>query len=100
MLLLADFGWDYAGQAVIVTRKQLSQLLGQYVSGELSSAKLEFWANCVEGRDDIAYEGADQSAIEELIFELANPALTRPLTPERANELLVSLNAEIQRMQR
>jgi hypothetical protein len=91
MSLLAGFGWDYNGRPVIVARERLIQLLAKYLRGELSTAQLEFWANCVEGRDDLAFEAADQSIIEALIFELANPALTQPLTLERARQLLASL---------
>ena len=94
MPLLADFGWDYAGTPVVLTRQQLIRLLHQYINGKLSAAKLEFWANCIEGRDDIAFEIAAAPGIEALVFELANPALTQPLTMERAKAILAELERD------
>jgi hypothetical protein len=91
MPLLAEFNWDYDGQPVILTRQHLMRILRQFLSGELPPSKVEYWANCIEGRDDIAFETTSQSAIDALIFELANPALTQPMTAERAEDLLSKL---------
>jgi hypothetical protein len=49
---------------------------------------VERWANLIEGREDISFEGKHEKWIAETVYELANPALTAQLDITRARELI------------
>jgi len=78
--------WDSVVSLVTLEQEHLKSVLRRYRDNELSSEDVEFWANTIEGRDDISYEPS--SAAGRLLHELANPGVTVPLTPERVAALL------------
>lgn len=81
---LRAFGWDSDEELVVLTRADAIGVLRRFQAGGFSAEDVEQWADAIEGRDDIGFEPHAQSLLGELLFELANPALTEPLTPELA----------------
>ena len=79
---LNEFSWDSAEELAILDPQHLVNLLHRFLAGDLSSEDVEGWANAVEGQDDIGYEDAFEDELKECIFQLANPELGYPLTPE------------------
>ncbi|WP_189375993.1 hypothetical protein [Thermomonas carbonis] len=64
-------------------------VLIRFLAGELSVTDVEDWANAIECREDI---GLDQeSLMASVVFELANPLITRPLTRQSATDLVSKL---------
>lgn len=89
---LAAYGWDSDGPLAELKSSHIHHALHRYLQAELSAVQVAEWANAIECREDIAYEPS--SLAGETIFELANPELTLPLSPERAGELMQLLSAD------
>jgi len=87
---LAAYGWDAPNPLVVLDAIHISSLLSRFMAGELSSAEVEDWANCIECRDGIEYDSS--SAVGLTLHELANPLLTRPLTQQSAAALVANLS--------
>ena len=85
---LAAFPWDSDTELAFFSVGHAANLLKRFVTGNTTASEVENWANAVEGRDDIGFESANEQLLREFVHELANPLITRPLTPERAIELL------------
>jgi hypothetical protein len=81
---LRQFPWDSDAEVVTLIRDDMIRILDKYLSGELSNASVEEWANALESRDDVRYEPLLGDTLRRIIFELANPLLTAPLQPARA----------------
>lgn len=88
---LSTITWDYEGDGVELKASYVVNVLERYLQGELSSQEIELWANQIEGRDDVWFEVCSAHEIEEVLYELANPVLTQPLSFGRAAELLETL---------
>jgi hypothetical protein len=86
LIELKRLEWDSEAPLVTLKVKHLVSTLRRYLAGQLSCKDVEIWANAIEMRDDIGYE--PDTIAGQLLHELANPLLTVPLTPERAEELL------------
>lgn len=87
---LSRFGWDSEKELVTLTSVHVVSILERYIKGELSSEYVNAWADAIEGRDDIGWErGA--SHLKDAVFELANPALSRRLSPLAARRLIALL---------
>lgn len=89
---LSKFDWD-SDELVVIEIDHIRQALKRYISGELTEAIIENWANAIECRDDVGLSEESEDVIAALIHELANPDLTQKLTPERAQALIRSLEA-------
>lgn len=89
---LNTFGWDSDSALVILDRQQVASVLRRYLSGELSPSDVENWANAIEGREDVGYESGFEEVIDKVIYELANPLLTRPLSNDSGREWLTQLS--------
>jgi hypothetical protein len=83
---LAGFSWDCEMELVRLTSVDIVTALRKFLDGELSGNDIERWANLIECRDDIDYEG-----LSDLIFRLSNPEINGQLDPSAANEILRSL---------
>ncbi len=81
---LRGFDWDAAPDLATLTPAAAVDVLNRYVSGEVTAEEVGKWANAIEGRDDIAYPPPFEPVLNALIFELANPEISRPLTAESA----------------
>ena len=80
---LREFGWDCTEPLVTLEALAVRSILQRYLSGSLTAADVEAWADAIECRDDVDY-----STFRDIIHELANPLLTRVLTPATTQELL------------
>lgn len=85
---LAAFAWDAEHPLVDLEARHLQSILARYRAGILSNAMVEAWANAVEGRDDV---GIASPRVGEVLYELANPYLTEPLSKARAMALASNL---------
>lgn len=84
--------WD-SNQAIITLKKDhLIHILNQYLNNALSATDLENWANAIEAREDITYETPDADLINDIIFDLANPILNTPLSPELVRQYITQLS--------
>ena len=83
---LRAFGWDSDDELVTLTRRDLLRLLDEYLLGNLTNDDVEHWANAVEGRDDIGFEEELEAVLKDMVFQLAAPEITAPLTPAAALE--------------
>jgi len=83
--------WDFEGNLVTLTARNLTSVLSRYIRGELQESDVENWANAIECRDAIGFEDGREGKPRECLHELANPLLTQPLTRERAQELIADL---------
>jgi hypothetical protein len=69
----------------MLEKQHVLSILRRFEVDEIAAADVEAWANAVELRDDIDYDRA--TAVWDVLYELANPTLTEPLTRERADVL-------------
>jgi hypothetical protein len=85
---LTEFPWDSDTELVNITPEDFCHVLSLFKQNSLSSAEIEDWANALECRDDV---GLSALLTQELLYELANPLLTQPLSSERADFWLARL---------
>ena len=90
--ILKTFPWD-SNQAIITLKKEhLIHILNQYLNHSLSAIDLENWANAIECREDIIYETEGEDFINDIIFDLANPILNAPISPELVKQYITQLS--------
>lgn len=82
---LSVYVWDNEHELAQVDRSAAITLLDAYLEKRISGQDVTRWANSLEGRDDVALEAGSAEMLKGLIFELATPELTEPLTVDRAN---------------
>jgi hypothetical protein len=85
---LTSMGWDYEGKEVLLEKQHVVSVLHRYMAGRLTGADVESWANLIECREEIEFSREFHEELEEVLHELANPALTCALCPQRASALL------------
>lgn len=83
---LKGFPWDSEVELVQLERQHVSSVLKRYLTGGISTQKVEDWANLIECRDDIGYED-----VADALNILANPVITYELTPAVAAQLIEEL---------
>jgi hypothetical protein len=81
---LTDFAWD-SDELSMLDKQHVLSVLRRFDVGEITSSDVEAWANAIEMRDDIDYDR--ETAVWDVLYELANPTLTEPLTRERSDVL-------------
>ena len=86
--LLNSFEWDSEKELILLNKRHIVEIIQRYLDGKLSSSEVEDWANAIEGREDIEYERDCEQMIDDAIYELANPLLTRSLSADSAREWL------------
>lgn len=89
---LSGLPWDSDTPLVTLTRPDIVRVLHRYLSEAMSSIDVEDWANAIEGREDIQYEIGYEEPLSKVIYQLANPLLTVPLTTASAEAILDSLS--------
>ena len=87
---LASVPWDSAMPLVPLLPAHILGVLTKFISGATSAAEVEAWANVIECREDVDY--SSKSPVGVALHELANPALTQPLTPQSARTLIKALS--------
>jgi hypothetical protein len=85
---LTKYSWDSNVDLATLVADHVANVLSRFIGGRMAAADVEDWANAVEGRDDVGFDRKNELELRELIYELANPLLTHPLTEERARQLL------------
>jgi hypothetical protein len=85
---LNALGWDNPQTFVTLKPQHITQILQSYLNHQITELEVENWANAIESREDIATEN---ELLEQIIFDLANPPLTNPLTPQLAHHYLTQL---------
>ena len=85
---LNSLGWDSPQTFVTLKPQHITQILQSYLNHQITELEIENWANAIESREDIATE---KERLEQIIFDLANPLLTNPLTPQLAHHYLTQL---------
>jgi hypothetical protein len=80
---LASFGWDLEERLAILAREDVSRILSGFLTHDISAKDVEEWANALEIREDVGLEHGYGELLKEVIFELANPLLTEPITHDR-----------------
>ena len=88
---LAKFEWDSEEDLVVLNPSHIKNVLSRFIDEEISKEDVNEWANLIELRDDIGFDGETENKVKELIFELANPEITHELSVERATELIDQL---------
>lgn len=71
--------------------EHLISVLDDYLAGIADAESVERWANAVEVRDDLFYEGDNGEIVKEMVFDLANPRLSGALTAETADQMKSTL---------
>ncbi|EAZ90215.1 hypothetical protein [Crocosphaera chwakensis] len=92
---LNRLSWDSEEVLIKLKKEHILHVLQRYLQGQLSITDVENWANAIEGREDIESEENAQGIIDEILFDLANPLLSQPLSPESAQDYLTQLNSHI-----
>ena len=85
---LSRFSWDYKGEPVLLTRKDVEVVLMSYLEGRLSSDDLEKWADHLELREDVAYEIGHQEWINLVLWTLSDQQLNGAISTATASQLL------------
>ncbi|HWJ67119.1 MAG TPA: hypothetical protein VNT31_10605 [Nocardioides sp.] len=76
---LAAFSWDSEDELVELGLDRLGLVLQRHLAGEIDDQQLSAWAEAVNGRDDIGYDGAHDVLVSGVLFELSTPELFGPL---------------------
>jgi hypothetical protein len=90
--ILKTFPWDSNQTIIILKKEHLIHILNQYLNHSLSAIDLENWANAIECREDITYETESEDFINDIIFDLANPILNAPISPELVKQYITQLS--------
>ena len=89
--MLSEYPWDSEEELVKLTSGHVLRVLDRFFGGKFTANQIDQWANMIECRDDIGFEGVSGQIVKQVIYELANPDLTYPLSKERAEEIRKAL---------
>jgi hypothetical protein len=84
---LEALGWDSDVHLAVLTREHARRLLDAFLARQVSAVECEQWAEALEAREDVGFEAGNEELLKRLVFELANPDITEPLTPQRGAAL-------------
>jgi hypothetical protein len=84
---LEALGWDSDVHLAVLTREHARRLLDAFLARQVSAVECEQWAEALEAREDVGFEAGYEELLKRLVFELANPDITEPLTPQRGAAL-------------
>lgn len=87
---LSEFDFD-SEPLVALKSEHVIKLLSDYVAGKIDESVVERWADAVEVRDDLYYEAESGDDLKAIIYDLANPLLSGPLTSEEASRMISTL---------
>jgi hypothetical protein len=86
------FDWNDA-PLLVLSCDHFRRVLGRFLSGDITSAQLQDWAECLETRDDVAFDLDHAELLGDLQFRLANPTINGALTHALARGMLAELAA-------
>lgn len=79
--------WDVDDPVAWVTEADLRRLLTRYVAGELPAASVYVWADALEMRGDVGFEGGRADRMFYAVVELATPEF-EPLSVDLPRRIL------------
>jgi len=88
-VIIRSLPWDSDGPTIELTTEHVRRILRSFLQNERTADELEFWANCVESREDI-WTGP---LIRYIVYKLANPELEGTLTTDSATDFSQQLLA-------
>jgi hypothetical protein len=97
MRQLQAFDHDRGQRLVRLTREGIASVLERYLQGNLSAHEVEAWADAVEMREDIEFGDGNDEVSVRVIWEMANPLLTQPLTQEIAQGFVRDLALSVRK---
>jgi hypothetical protein len=75
---------------VYINQKNIIKLINLFLNDEISHDELVEWADAIECREDIGFEGREET-YSELISEIATPEINPPFTKEYAKKIIDKL---------
>lgn len=94
---LHKFGWDSEEPLVTITSQHIIIVLTKYVDGHIEPGAVQEWADAIHVRDDIGLDSICEQSLRDVLHELANPYLVRPLTVSSARRLIEKLGEREER---
>jgi hypothetical protein len=88
---LAALPYDCGDDLVLVSPKDVIQIIDRCTSGELSVAQATDWADLLEARDGVGFAQPRAERVAEIISRIANPTLYGDLTLDVLGELRAEL---------
>lgn len=68
----------------MLTVEVARSVLLAYLEGEVQGNEVEAWAEALEGGVELSCQAGAEELLRDLVMELANPGIVRPLTEETA----------------
>jgi hypothetical protein len=78
-------------------RESVISIIRRYLDNELSPVDVQRWADVMHVRDDIELQPSYENLLREVLNELANPLLTRSLSPLTAHYWIAKLTKSEQK---
>jgi hypothetical protein len=78
----------------VLQTEHLISVLTRYEDGALTAQQVSDWANAVESRDDVAFDRDCEACLKYVLFQLANPGISEPLSLDLARRLKAELHGE------
>jgi hypothetical protein len=75
-----------ADKIAMLEKQHVLSILRRYDADEIAGPDIKAWANAIETRGDVGYDR--ETAVWDVLYELANPDVTEPLTKSRADILI------------
>lgn len=91
---LSHFSWDFEGEPLVIEQVHIQLVLNRFIKGDCTAIELEEWANLIECREDLEFPNDADETLNNIIHQLANPALHGELTLAHCTCLLESLNTD------
>lgn len=85
---LSSFSWDSEIPLYSIGVEDFIYVLKKSLNDEIDFETLISWANVLECRDDLGFEN---EALQEFVFELANPEINGDITKERLQGIVNEL---------
>jgi hypothetical protein len=90
---LNRLGWDSSTEIIPLTRSNVVTILQRFLDREITAQEVEDWANAIEGREDLGLEQGHEDVLQQVLFELANPLITRSLNDDVASDWVMHLTS-------
>ena len=85
---LRSLGWDWSGDALLILKKEdLLRIIDRFLTGEVTAAQLQEWAENLEVRDDVTFDEEEKESIDDVFFRLATPEINEPLTLQSVQKM-------------
>lgn len=93
---LAEFGWDSEDELVLLRCDHVTAVSERFLRGEIPAGDVSDWADALESREDIGFEDGCGEILADVIYELANPELTRSFSSGTGAERIYRLGLQHQ----